>query len=111
MPGQSVRKALAVAVSALSLGGVLTAVLAPPAEASSGGGASSFCDAASTHTVAIPGIAHATVFTCGSANPPMFQQCPRRTIVVPGVAHLTVFACIPPQASSPPEQPTLPFVS
>jgi hypothetical protein len=113
MPRRSVRNALAVAVSALSVAGALTAVLAPSAEASSAGGASTFCDAAgapgTTHTVAIPGVAHVTVFTCGSANPPTFQQCSRRTIAVPGLAHLTVFDCVPPQASSPPEPPTLPF--
>ena len=115
MARRPVRRALAAAVSTLSLGGALTAALAPSAEASSGGGASSFCNAAgapgTTHTVAIPGIVHVTVFTCGSANPPMFQQCSRRTIAVSGVAHATVFACVPPQVSSPPEQPTLPFVS
>jgi hypothetical protein len=115
MARQPVRRALAVAVSTLSLGGALNAVLTPSAEASSGGGASSFCDAAgapgTTHTVAIPGIVHVTVFTCGSANPPMFQQCSRRTIAVPGVAHVSVFACVPPQATAPPQQPTLPFVS
>lgn len=110
MSRRSVRKALAVAVSTLSAAGGLSAVLAPSAGASSAGGASSFCEAAgapgNTQTVAIPGLLHVTVFTCGKANPPMFQQCSSRTIAVPGVAHLTVFDCVPPQASSPPAPPS-----
>ena len=98
------RRLLALAASTLSLGCGLGAVLTPSAVAS--GQASTFCsDAgapATTQTVAIPGVLHVTVFTCGKSNPPMFQQCSSRTIAVPGVGHLTVFDCVPPRASSPP---------
>jgi hypothetical protein len=77
--------------------------------ADSSGGSSSFCDTAgapsNSQTIAVPGVAHVTVFTCGSANPPSFQQCTSRTVAIPNVFHVTVFECVPPEVTSAPAIP------
>jgi hypothetical protein len=103
------RYALAALAAMLACGA--GAALAPSAVASSDSG-SSLCQASgapsSSHTIAVPGVAHVTVFTCGQANPPAFQQCTSRTVDVPNVVHLKVYLCMPPQATS---TPTTPFVS
>jgi hypothetical protein len=98
MSTRRARGRYALAALAASLACAAGAVLSPTATASSGG-ASTVCNAvgapSTTQTVGVKGVFHVTVFTCGDAQAPGFQQCANQTVAVPGVVHTRVYYCLP----------------